>query len=61
MKIKIELTAQELDYIANVLMDRPHREVAALLQNLRVQVESQQRPTPQGYDNIHELVTPKEA
>lgn len=39
----IRFTPAELDYIANVLMDRPHREVAVLLANIKSQVEYAQK------------------
>jgi hypothetical protein len=39
----IRLTPQELDYIAGVLMDRPHREVAVLLSNIKNQIDYQQK------------------
>ena len=43
-KFTIEFTAQELDYIANVLAQRPWGEVQALLANIRDQIAAQQRP-----------------
>lgn len=39
----IRLTAQEMDYIANVLTQRPWVEVNVLLANLKQQIEQAQK------------------
>ena len=41
-KLKIELTAPELDYIASVLAQRPYSEVQALIANISQQLRLQQ-------------------
>jgi hypothetical protein len=57
MKLKIEFTPQELDYIATILADRPWKEANALLANLQAQVQAQQPAqaaphTGNGHDRI---------
>lgn len=55
--IRIEFTAQELDYIANLLMTRPWGEVNGLLANIRRQVDAQQpsdKPPVHPYINGNE-------
>lgn len=39
----IRLTAQELDYLANTLAQRPWQEVHALLANIKQQIDYQQK------------------
>jgi hypothetical protein len=60
-KIDIQLTPQEMDYIANCLAQRPWAEVNALLANLKGQIDYQQKveaeervgmTQPNGYDNV---------
>ena len=41
-KISLEFTPQELDYIANVLAERPWKEANTLLSNIQNQVQAQQ-------------------
>ena len=42
-KISLEFTPQELDYIANVLAERPWKEANGLLTNIQQQVQQQQK------------------
>jgi hypothetical protein len=46
-KISLEFTPQELDYIANVLAERPWKEANGLLSNIQQQVQSQQQQEKQ--------------
>lgn len=42
--MKLDLTPQELDYVYNVLAQRPYAEVAPLMTNIQSQVKTQQTP-----------------
>jgi hypothetical protein len=42
--ITLTLDSKTLDYIANVLGQRPYSEVAAVLQSIAVQVQAQRGP-----------------
>jgi hypothetical protein len=44
MDFSIRLTEQELNYIGQILIERPFREVAPLIANINKQVESQKLP-----------------
>lgn len=58
-KLTLEFTPQELDYIANVLADRPWKEANALMVNIQQQVMAQQRP--QGVaSNGHDIASTAE-
>ena len=40
--LTLRFNSQRLDYIANVLMQRPYAEVAPVLDDIRAQVQAQQ-------------------
>ena len=50
MKLTLEFTPQELDYIANVLAERPWKETNALMVNIQNQIQAQQAPRGNGHD-----------
>jgi hypothetical protein len=50
-KLTLELTPQELDYIANVLAERPWKETNALMVNIQNQVQTQQITRGNGHDH----------
>lgn len=47
-KITLAFNSQQLDYIAQVLAQRPYGEVAALMADIQQQVSLQQQDTPPG-------------
>ncbi len=48
MKYKLELTAQQLELIGQILGKQPYEVVANLIAELRRQTQEQQRPQHQG-------------
>lgn len=42
----LKLSAANLQFMLNVLAERPYKEVAALLQDLAVQIKQQEEPPP---------------
>lgn len=44
--MKLTFTPQELDYVVQVLAQRPWAEVHLLIENIQQQVKEQQGPTP---------------
>ena len=47
MIFRLELTPQEMQYLSNVLGERPFKEVAELIQKINAQIIQQQQPPPQ--------------
>lgn len=56
--LTLRLTAQRLDYIANVLGQRPYAEVAAVLADIAAQVAAQQQAAAQAEQRAREAPGP---
>lgn len=55
--IHIAFTSKTLDYVANVLAQRPYAEVSGLLDDLRQQLAQQQAPAGGPLPELHESPT----
>ena len=58
MNFNVRLTDKELDYVANVLAQRPWQEVNVLLENIKGQVDMQQKLAAMPKDNPVQEIRP---
>lgn len=54
MNIHLSFTSQQMDYVANVLAQRPYGEVAQLIQEIQRQIAEQQYPLVPPKANGHD-------